>query len=98
MSQRRDAKTQSSFLKISASLRLCGETTYQINFAAICTTRPGPEPVMRPNVVDEMLVTGLLKFTSSKVLKTSPRSCMLRPGPRLRYRRIARSVVESPGP
>ena len=36
---------------------------YQISFSATCTTRPGPEPVMRPNVPDERLVTGLLKFT-----------------------------------
>ena len=36
---------------------------YQISLAASWTTRPGPAPVMRPNVLDEMFVTGLLKFT-----------------------------------
>jgi hypothetical protein len=47
---------------------------HQTNFKANWTTRRGGAPVMRPNVPEDALVSGLLKLTWLKILKNSPRS------------------------
>lgn len=38
-------------------------TRHQMSFSATWITRPGPAPVIRPNVLDDSVVFGLLKFT-----------------------------------
>ena len=43
--------------------------------AASWIARPPPAPVMRPKLVDDSVVFGLLKFTWLNALKNSPRSC-----------------------
>src|SRR5215475_8627737 len=48
---------------------------YQMIFAASWMTRPGAALVIRPKLVEETVVLGLLKFTRLNALKNSPRSC-----------------------
>jgi len=68
VSPTRTAKTRRRKVLEQETLRRCVLAVkhlnrYQISFIATCTTRPGPDPVIRPNVADDMFVTGLLKFT-----------------------------------
>src|SRR5713226_9749904 len=69
-----------------------------MTFVPSCMVRFPPAPVMYPNVLLLMFVSGLFQLGVLTVLKLSPRNCMDNRSPILNERNTDRSMFHEPGP
>src|SRR6266446_4259358 len=69
-----------------------------MTFVPNCMVRFPPAPVIYPNVLLLMLVSGLFQAGVLTVLKLSPRNCRDSRSPILNERNTDRSIFHEPGP
>src|SRR5438270_6510501 len=71
---------------------------YQMIFVPSCTVRFPPAPVMKPNVLLLMFVSGLFQLGVFTTEKLSPRSCSESRSVTLNVRNTERLMSQDPGP